>query len=164
LKQLSIFIGIFTVFFTTSCTTANSSTRTTFAVIEKNGAGEGGNPEVLNHCFTLKKVAKSLCLNGFFPDKSNLLIHPTQGEAIMLAGRGNHVERRVLQLKDTDDRILLYIDISNVKVPLNSNVKETSFTYDKNSVVVNINAKEVKEKIILKDVENNVVLEYRVER
>jgi hypothetical protein len=163
LKKLPIFIGIFTVFLTTSCTTTNSSTRTTFAVIEKNGAGEGGNPEVLNHCFGLKKVAKTLCFDGFFPDKSNLLIHPNHGDPIMLAGRGSHIEQRTLKLNN-DDIVLLYLDISNVKIPLNSNIKATSFTYDKNSVVVNIDAKKIKEEIILKDKEGNVVLLYHVER
>ena len=163
MKQLSIFMGIFTVFSITACSTPNQSLRTSFAVIEKNPAGEGGNPEVLNHCFGLKKLAKSLCFDGFFPDNSNLLIHPNHGAPVMLAGRGNHVERRVLQL-NKDDRILLYLDISNVKVPLSSNIKATSFTYDKNSVVVNIDTKEIKEKIILKDEEGNIVLEYRIER
>jgi hypothetical protein len=81
----------------------------------------------------------------------------------MLAGRGSRVEKRVLKLNN-DDRVLLYLDISTVKVPLSSNVKDSLFTYDNNTVVVNINAKEIKENIVLKDKEGNVVLEYCIER
>jgi len=155
-------MGIFIISYTTACSTTTPPPRMAFSNTN-NGDGKGGNPEVLNHCFGLKKVAKGLCFDSFFPDNSNLLIHPNHGEPVMLAGRGNRVEKRVLKLNN-DDRVLLYLDISTVKVPLSSNVKDSSFTYDQSTVVVNINAKEIKEKIILKDKEGNVVLEYRVER
>ena len=159
MKRLSIFMGIFILFYTTAC----SSTKSTSKLSLSKPTGGGGNPEVLNHCFGLKKTAKKLCFDHFFPNNTNLLIHPTQGEAIMLAGRGNHVEKRELQLNN-DDRVLLYLNISNIKVPLSSNIETTTFTYDKNSVVVNIDVNEIKEKIILKDKEGNVVLEYHVKR
>jgi hypothetical protein len=153
-------MGIFILFYTTACSSIKSTTKLSLA----KPTGNGGNPEVLNHCFGLKKTAKKLCFNHFFPNNTNLLIHPTQGEAIMLAGRGTHIEKRELQLNKDDDKVLLYLDISNIKVPLSSNIETTTFTYNKNNVVVNIDTNEIKEKIILKDKEGNVVLEYRVKR
>ena len=153
-------MGIFIIFYTTACSTATPPPKMAFS---NTNDGKGGNPEVLNHCFGLKKVAKKLCFDGFFPDNSNLLIHPNHGEPIMLAGRGSQVEQRELQLHN-DDRVLLYLDVSNVKVPLSSNVKDSSFTYDQSTVVVNINTQEIKENIILKDKEGNVVLVYHIER
>jgi hypothetical protein len=155
-------MGTFIIVTTTACNSSHQSMRTSFASVT-NSSGNGGNPEVLNHCFGLKKMAKNLCFDSFFPDKSNLLIHPNHGEPVMLAGRGSRVEKRVLKLNN-DDRVLLYLDISTVKVPLSSNVKDSLFTYDNNTVVVNINAKEIKENIVLKDKEGNVVLEYCIER
>ena len=157
MKQLPIFIGIFILFYTTACSKPKSTIKLSFS----KSIG-GGNPEVLNHCFGLKKVAKRLCFDHFFPNNSNILIHSNQGEAIMLAGRGEHVEKRELQLHKNDDKVLLYLDISNVKTPLSSNIKTTIFTYDKNSVVVNINTDEIKEKIVLKDKDGNVVLKYHI--
>jgi len=155
-------MGTFILVATTACTAPHQPAKTALAVMEKS-AGKGGNPEVLNHCFGLKKVAKNLCFDSFFPNNSNLLIHPNHGEPVMLAGRGSRVEKRVLKLNN-DDRILLYLDISSVKVPLSSNVKDSSFTYDQSTVVVNMNTTEIKENIVLKDKEGNIVLEYRVER
>jgi hypothetical protein len=152
-------MGIFIVVSTTACSTQRPLAKLSFSASSENG----GNPEVLNHCFGLKKSAKKLCFDGFFPNNSNILIHPNHGEPIMLAGRGTHIEKRELQLNN-DDHILLYLDISNVKVPLSSNIKGSKFTYESNTVVVNIDAKEIKEKIILKDNEGDVVLKYRVER
>jgi len=155
-------MGTFILVATTACTVPSQSMKTSFVTMKKN-IDYGGNPEVLNHCFGLKKVAKNLCFDYFIPNNSNLLIHPTQGSAIMLAGRGNHIEKRVLKLNN-DDKILLYLDISNVKVPLSSNIKNSQFSYDKNTVVVNIETKEIKENILLKDKEGNILLKYRIER
>jgi len=154
-------MGTFIIVTTTACNSSHQSMRTSFASIT-NSSGNGGNPEVLNHCFGLKKIAKNLCFDYYFPNK-NLLIHPTNGEAILLAGRGNCVERRELKLAN-DDRVLLYLDISNVKTPLSSNIKNSNFSYEKNTVVVDIETKEIKENIILKDKDGNIILEYSIKQ
>jgi hypothetical protein len=152
-------MGIFIVVSITACSTQRPLAKLSLS----DSRGNGGNPEVLNHCFGLKKSAKKLCFYRFFPNNSNILIHPNHGEPIMLAGRGNYIEKRELQLNN-DDHVLLYLDISNVKVPLSSNIKGSKFTYESNTVVVNIDAKEIKEKIILKDNEGDILLEYHVKR
>jgi len=156
-------MGTFILVTTTACNSSHQSMRTSFVSTSTSSSVDGGNPEVLNHCFGLKKVAKNLCFDYLLPNK-NLLIHPTSGEAIMLAGRGERIEKRALKLANEDERVLLYLDVTNVQTPLTSNVKESQFSYKENSVVVNINAKEIKESIILKDKEGNVVLNYRIER
>jgi len=156
-------MGFFILLGITSCTTTTTKPLKTANLVLNGDDGKGGNPEVLNHCFTLKKSEKNLCFDKFFPGEINLLIHPSYGVPVMLAGRGESIEKRELELNN-DDFVLLYLDISNVKIPLSSNVKSTRYSYEKNTVVINIDVKKIKEKIILKDKNGNIVLKYTVKR
>jgi len=68
LKQLSIFMGIFIIFYTTACSNTATPIKTTFAKF--NG---GGNPEVnLNLCIRLENKAKTQCLDNIFPNNPNI--------------------------------------------------------------------------------------------
>jgi hypothetical protein len=155
-------MGFFIILSTTACTTMTKPVKAVNLALN-NSDDKGGNPEVLNHCFALSKTAKSLCFDRFFPGNINLLIHPSHGIPIMLAGRGESIEKRELKLNN-DDLVLLYLEITNVKTPLSTNVKSTQFSYDKNTVVINIDVKKIEETIIIKDKNGKIVLEYTVKR
>ncbi|CAA6803300.1 MAG: Unknown protein [uncultured Sulfurovum sp.] len=165
MKYLQIFTGIFLMFYSTACATIATplSKPLKLASNEPSKINTGGNPEVINDCFGLQVTQKNLCFKYFFP-KKNLLIHPSHGEIIRLAGRGESIEKRELHLNNEDELVLLYLDTTNVKIPLSTNIKATQFTYDKNTLVLNIKAKDIKDKIILSDNEGTVLLEYTVKR
>lgn len=155
-------MGFLIILGTTSCTTTPKPIKAlSFAL--NNSDDKGGNPEVLNSCFTLNEAAKNLCLNKFFPNEINLLIHPSHDVPIMLAGRGDSIEKRELTLEN-DELLLLYLDTTNVETPLSSNIKSSQYSYDQNTVVINIDVKDIKEKIILKDKNGKVILEYTIKR
>ncbi|CAA6798857.1 MAG: Unknown protein [uncultured Sulfurovum sp.] len=153
--------------YTTACTTTKpiqvASTKPIKLASNEPTPIGGGNPEVINDCFGLKKAEKEHCFNHFFP-KHNLLIHPNHGKIIRLAGRGDSVERRDLNLTSDDELVLLYLDTTHVKLPLHSNVEASLFSYHKNTVVLNIDAKEIEDKIILTDNDGTIILEYTVNR
>ncbi|CAA6812424.1 MAG: Unknown protein [uncultured Sulfurovum sp.] len=126
---------------------------------------EGGNPEVnLNLCLKETHQARIKCLDRFFPMGPNIFIVPTDGKRILLAGRGESIERTEIILKKTDEIILLNIDTRNVKIPLSINIATAKPSQKGNSLVFTIPVQEIKEKIILRDQEGNIVLQYRVIR
>ena len=157
LKQLSIFMGIFIIFYTTACSNSASPIKTTFS--KSNG---GGNPEVkLNLCIRLENKAKTKCLDNIFPNSPNILILPTDGKRIKLAGRGDSIEKRVVELKD-DDILLLNIETSNIKLPLTANIKTAKLLQEKNSLVVSIPVKDINKKVTLKDKKGKLLLDYNI--
>lgn len=160
MKQLSIFMGILIIFITTGCYKKNTPTQTTLALKGQNG----GNPEVhkIHQCLKLKNQAKAECFNKLFPTKTYLVIHPNSGKALKLAGRGESVEKRQISFNKNDEVFVMYIDTSNVKMPLTSNIETTKRSQEKGSLVLSIPVKDIKNKITLKDKEGKLLLDYTI--
>ena len=160
MKRLALlFIGtLFITFYTVACSSNHATTIKTALV----NPGTGGNPEVkIIYCLGLKNKAKEACLDKLYPDNINILIHPSNGQRLKLAGRGNSVERASIHFED-DDVYLIYLDTLNIKLPLTSNVESTKFRQKGNSLVVEIDVKNIKSTIILKDKEGKTVLNYTI--
>jgi len=160
LKRLTLlFIGTLIItFYTVACSSNQATTIKTTLV----SPGTGGNPEVkIIYCLGLKNKAKEVCLDSLYPDNINILIHPSNGKRLKLAGRGNSVEKATVRFKN-DDVYLIYIDTLNIKLPLTSNVESTQFRQKGNSLVVEMNVKNIKSTITLKDKEGKIVLNYTV--
>ena len=160
MKRLTLlFIGTLIItFYTVACSSNQATTIKTTLV----SPGTGGNPEVkIIYCLGLKNKAKEVCLDSLYPDNINILIHPSNGKRLKLAGRGNSVEKATVRFKN-DDVYLIYIDTLNIKLPLTSNVESTQFRQKGNSLVVEMNVKNIKSTITLKDKEGKIVLNYTV--
>lgn len=157
MKPLSILMGISITFYMTGC-----STTATPIKLSSIKAEQGGNPEVnLNLCLQEIHAEKIKCLDRHFPTSPNILLLPADGKRILLAGRGESVDRRDVIIKD-DDILLLNIDTSNVKMPLTANVKTDKDSEKGNNLVLAIAVENIEDKITLKDKEGNLVLEYRI--
>jgi len=164
LKTASIVIGTFITFYTMGCSQQQTSIEASTKKMKINLE----TPQTYEHipsCFTVTKEARSLCLNKIFRnnDEVKLLIHPQEGEVIKLAGRGQSVQKRTFNIKD-DTRILLYIETSNLKMPLSCNVVSAKLTENKkrDKVVVDIAIKDIKEHIQLRDKEGKLLLDYSI--
>lgn len=125
--------------------------------------GDGGNPEVklMHDCLKLKNRLYAQCLNKLFPNEPNVLVSAKQGKPILLAGRGTKIERDQINLEN-HDLYLLYVDISNIKLPVTSNILNTKISRDTNSMLFLIPVKEIKKEIILKDKDGDIVLQYKI--
>ena len=158
MKRLTLlFIGtLFITFYTVACSSNHATTIKTALV----SPGTGGNPEVkIIYCLGLRNKAKEACLDTLYPDNINILIHPSNGKQLKLAGRGNSVERASIQFEN-DDVYLIYLDTLNIKLPLTSNIKFTKFRQKGNSLVVEMAVKDIGSSITLKDKEGKTVLDY----
>lgn len=105
MKRQSIFIGTIIAFYSTACSTPSIPTKTASThpkLVQKEE--QGGNPEVYNihQCLKLKNRAEVACFNKLFPHKTYLVLHPSSGEPLILAGRGDSVEKRTIELKAND--------------------------------------------------------------
>jgi hypothetical protein len=160
LKRLALlFIGTLLITFYTVACSSNHATNIKTTLVNP---GTGGNPEVkIIYCLGLKHKAKEVCLDTLYPDNINILIHPSNGQALKLAGRGSSVEKATVKFKD-DDIYLIYLDTLNIKLPLTSNVKSTKFRQKGNKLVVEIEVKNIQTTITLKDNEGKIVLDYRI--
>ena len=173
MRKLSISMGTCLLFFTTSCTITTNNTdsftqnfsnketlnKKTFLV--ETGRGKGGNSEVktINQCFKFKSQARNECLNIFYPDNINITIYPQSGEIIKLAGRKSSIEKREFNLGG-EDRFILHLDISTVELPVNCNVKTAKLSQDKNILIVDMDVKDIKNRVTLYDKNNKLLLEY----
>jgi len=164
-KKLYIFIGLYLLFFATSCTTKTYQTDNIHQknILAGKGKNKGGNPEVkiINDCFKLKNEARNSCLNIFYPDKLNIIVYPPSGEIIRLAGRKSSIERREFDLKG-EDKFIFYLDISRVNLPIRSNVISSKYFFDKRDLVIDVDVKKIRKDIILYDGDNRVLLEYKI--
>jgi len=160
MKRTSIFITLSLLFVTTSC--SNPVKR----FVRSGTGGNGGNPEVnnINHCFQLKEKARNQCLNNFYPDDNiNIMIYPYDGTKIKLAGRRSSIEKRELELKGLD-RLMLYIDTSNVALPIDCNIKEAILIQDKQSLTINVKVSDLEDNLILTNQEEKVLLNYTIKK
>jgi hypothetical protein len=153
-------MGILIIFITTGCYQKNSPLKTTLTLHGQ----DGGNPEVhkIHQCLKLKNRAKAQCFNKLFPTKTYLVIHPNNGKALKLAGRGNSVEKRQISFNQNDEVFVMYIDTSNVKMPLSSNIESTKSSEEKGSLVLSIPVKDIGNKVTLKDKEGKLLLDYTI--
>ena len=127
-----------------------------------NGGGQGGNPEVnLNQCFGLKSQARQTCFDIFYPDDINLSIYPRSGEVIRLAGRKSSVEKGEFNLKEKE-RFIFSVNTSNVKLPISCNIESAKLLQERESLVVDVASREIKNNITLTNREGKVILDYSV--
>jgi len=124
---------------------------------------EGGNPEVklIHDCLKLNNRLYAQCINKIFPNESNVLVSARQGKPILLAGRGETIEKDQVNLENTDV-YLLYVDISNIKLPITSNIINTKTSLDNNTMLFYMSVKEINKKIILKNKNEKIILEYEI--
>lgn len=123
----------------------------------------GGNPEVnLNLCLQEKYENKVKCLERIFPDSPSILLLPQgDGKRILLAGRGESIEKAQVTVKESN-LLLINLDTRNVKVPLSSNVKFTKKSQKGNNLILAIAIKDIEDKVTLKDKEDNIVFDYTI--
>lgn len=158
MKKLSIFVGTFIILFSTSCNNGATPFKTAF-VSSNNG---GGNPEVhLNLCISLKDEAKTACLEKFFPNNPKLFIVPSNEQRILLAGRGKTIEQRTIHLQH-DEILLIALNTKNIKKSLHCNIDSAKLIQEHNKLVIQIRAKDIDKKVILKDSNEKVILIYEV--
>ena len=148
------------MFYTTGCVPQNKSIK--LAQIEPRE--DGGNPEVynkkMNLCFSLTKSTKAQCLNTIYKN-INILIIPMGNQPILLAGRGQGVERRTIEIKD-DSRLIIYINTSNVKTPLKCNSKAIKTVLSESRVVFDIDVQSIVEYLQITDREGKLLLDYKI--
>ena len=131
-------------------------------ILASGGAGQGGNPEVnLNQCFGLKNQARQRCFDIFYPGDINLSIYPSGGKVIRLAGRRSLIETGDFNLTGKD-RFIFYLDISKVKLPIDCNVKSAKLSRYGESLVVDVETKNIENNITLTDREGKVILNYNI--
>ena len=177
MRILSLSMGSCLLFFTTSCSIAtnnkNSFSKNFFnkevlnkkTFLVENGRGKGGNSEVktIDQCFKFKTQARNKCLNIFYPNNINITIYPQSGEIIKLAGRKSSIEKRKFNLGG-EDRFILHLDISTVKLPIHCNIKTAKLSPDKNTLIVDIDVKDIKNQVTLYDKNNRLLLEYTIKK
>ena len=168
MKKTNKFIIVPLVFSVTACvsTSTKESSILPKSVLADGGGGrgQGGNPEVnLNRCFGLKAKERQSCFDIFYPNDINLSIYPSSGEVIRLAGRKSSVEKGEFNLKDKE-RFIFSVNISNVKLPIRCNIKSAKLLQDKESLVVDVATKEIKNNITLTDREGKVILNYSIRK
>lgn len=176
MKPLPIFIGTLISLNITACVTTPTPQKMNFIqnIGEVNtpkiahtlqGTG-GGNPEVnLNLCLKESYGQKIKCLNNLFPTNPTILLVPkADGKRILLAGRGESIDKREITLSSDTDIIVLNIDSRNVKTPLKVNITTALYAKEKNNLVLTIPVKDIEESITLKDREGKLVLEYTIIR
>ena len=152
------------LFSLTSCvsTTTNETRILSQNMLVDGGGGQGGNPEVnLNQCFGLKSQARQRCFDIFYPDDINISIYPNSGEVIRLAGRKSSITKGEFNLKDKE-RFIFSVNTSKVKLPIKCNVKSAKLLQDRDSLVVDVATKEIKNNITLTNREGKVILNYSV--
>ena len=160
MKRISIVITLSLLFVTTSCSSPKQK------LVRSHSGGNGGNPEVnnINRCFQFKDKERNRCLNNFYPqDNINIMIYPYNGTTIKLAGRKSSIEKKELDLQEID-RLMLYIDISNVRLPIRCNIKEAILTRDKKSLVVDVKVLNLKKSLILTDKNKKTLLDYTIKK
>lgn len=168
MKKTNKFIIVPLVFSVTACvsTSTKESSRLPKSVLADGGGGrgQGGNPEVnLNRCFGLKSKERQSCFDIFYPNDINLSIYPSSGEVIRLAGRKSSVEKGEFNLKDKE-RFIFSVNTSNVKLPIRCNIKSAKLLQAKESLVVDVATREIKNNITLTDREGKVILNYSIRK
>ncbi len=123
----------------------------------------GGNPEVkvVNQCFQLQGEAKFLCLDKFYPGDLNITIYPNFNKNIKLAGRKSSIEKGTFKLKN-QNKFVLSIDTTNIKLPILCNINTVKITSYNSNQVIDIDVKDIKDKITLKDNSGKLLLEYTI--
>ena len=158
MKLLSFILTMSTTLMFTGCYDNISPYKVTHNHIIPMG---GGNPEVkLNKCLDKKSKNRDICIDLFYPEDIEIGIYPPNGLRIKLAGRASSIERREIQI-DSQDRIILSIDTSNIRLPIILNVKGKQLQY-KNSLAIVIEVKNIKDTITLKDKEGKLLLDYTI--
>jgi len=153
------------LFFFTACQTTPVLERVSIND-EVNINGTGGNPEVqLNQCLNKKGKERNLCIDHFYPEDIEIGIYPKDGLRIKLAtiGRGSSTKKEELTLT-TQDRIILSVDTTNIKLPLTINIKPIRRLQHKNNLALIIETKNIKNNIIIKDKEGKLLLDYKIIR
>jgi len=167
LKTLSIIMGLLIYIFILSCsnniTPIKKVTKTVYYAQGEEEPGQGGNPEVrlIHNCFNLSEKNAVSCLNNIFKDDYHASIISDSFKPILLAGRATSIDKRNINLSD-ERSLVLYLETSKVKTPLSSNVEGTTYAYEKNKVVVLIPVQNINEKVILKDANAKLLLEYEL--
>lgn len=132
---------------------------TSLILSQEDDTGTGGNPEVYIAHECLKSEESTTCLNQLFSDERKVRL--PFDEIIKLAGRSTKVEKGSIETHD-DDFILLYLDTSNVKVPLSINVTSVKKSSDSTSTLFMLPVKDMREAIVIKDKTGNIILQYKV--
>ena len=155
----NIFLSVIILLFVTSCTKNISNNQK----IALGGGGKGGNPEVkvINECFKLKSKARDICLDSFYPNDINISIYPYNGDIIRLAGRKSSIEKREFDLSQ-EDRFILYIDTTNIELPISCNIQTAKRSLDKNSLVIDIAVKDIVKQVTIQDKNGRVLLDYSI--
>jgi hypothetical protein len=91
------------------------------------------------------------------------MIYPYSGATIKLAGRKSSIEKKELNLQKVD-RLMLYIDISNVRLPIKCNIKEATLTKENMNLVLDVEVSNLKKSLILTDKEDKTLLDYTIKR
>ena len=152
MRKNSIFIGISIFCLVTS-----------YAISDRVVLAGGGNPEVKNisQCFKLEKKERINCFNKYYPEDVNITTYPPYRERIILAGRKSSIEKREFNLEG-QEKFVIYLDISNVKLPISWNIKTAELLNEKGDLVVEIEVKDIKSKVTLQDKDGKVILDYTV--
>ena len=123
----------------------------------------GGNPEVnaINQCLQFAGKARFDCLDKLYPEDSNITIYPPSNLRIRLAGRTSSIEKGKFNLKN-QNIFLLSVDISNVILPISCNITTAKITNYGSNRVINMDVKDIRDKIILRDGDGKLLLEYTI--
>ena len=175
MKKQFIFTGTLTYFLITACNanymiTPNvdfkpkSLTSThKYTILNERKIGTGGNPEVLliHKCLRNNNSKALTCLNNLIKKEQMFYVSTERNwQPIKLAGRGTTIEKRTIKIKDNKE-LILYLDISSVKLPLSSNI-EIKKSKNQNSMVIKIDVEKIEDKVTLIDNEGNMILDYTI--
>jgi len=129
-----------------------------------NKIGTGGNPEVrlIHQCLKNNNKKTLTCLNNLIGEEKTVYVSTEKNwQPIKLAGRGTTVEKRTIIIEN-DQALVIYLDTSNIKLPVSSNIKPIQKSKDKNSLVIKVDIQNIEERVTLKDKEGKLILDYRI--
>jgi len=170
MKGNSISIGVVLLCLVTGCSAKSEAVKHKVVniqdkIVASSDDDKGGNPEVksINECFTKKDKARENCFNLFYPGDIKIYTYPSYGTKIKLAGRKSSIERKKFRLIG-QERFIIYIDVSQIKIPIKCNIKSAKQSKYKNTITIDIPVKDIKNRVILKDNMGKILIDYQVEK
>jgi len=137
--------------------------------VDNGGNGEvesskGGNGEVLHHSFAESKKRVEEVLEKIYGNK-NFMVRVVNNalKAVGARGEDSYVPQRDINISN-QDRFIIHVDISRAKRPISCNIQTSIIEQDANFVTLDIDVKDIGDKVMLYNRDNELLLEYKVNK
>ena len=125
---------------------------------------KGGNGEVLHHSFAESKQKVEKVLEAIYGEKDFVIRLVTKAlKAVGARGEDSYAPVRDINISNTD-RFIIHADISRAKKPVNCSIPTAIIEQDANFVTLDIDVKDIGDKVILYNRDNQLLLEYKIKK